>query len=100
MILKTSVALPVCLRNYNDFTTGSENDTTRIPYDTLLNPTVIIEVLSSSTQAYDRGLKFEEYRTILSLQEYVLIRQDRPYHMNCRTDRFLGFVGVFAAGFR
>jgi Uma2 family endonuclease len=47
--------------------------------DTLLNPVLIIEVLSSSTEAYDRGVKFEEYRTIASLQEYVLIRQDRPF---------------------
>ncbi len=44
--------------------------------DTLLNPTVIIEVLSPSTEMYDRGKKFQHYRTILSLQEYVLIAQD------------------------
>jgi Uma2 family endonuclease len=47
-------------------------------HDTLLNPTVIIEVLSPSTEAYDRGAKFGEYRTIDSLQEYVLISQDKP----------------------
>lgn len=44
--------------------------------DTLLNPTVIIEVLSPSTQSYDRGQKFRHYRTLESLQEYVLIAQD------------------------
>jgi Uma2 family endonuclease len=44
--------------------------------DTLLNPTVIIEVLSVSTEQYDRGQKFHLYRTIESLQEYVLISQD------------------------
>ncbi len=44
--------------------------------DTLLNPTVIIEVLSSSTEQYDRGKKFQHYRTIASLQEYILIAQD------------------------
>jgi len=44
--------------------------------DTLLNPTVIIEVLSPSTEAYDRGKKFQHYRTIPSLQEYLLIAQD------------------------
>ncbi len=44
--------------------------------DTLLNPTVIIEVLSPSTEAYDRGKKFQHYRTLTSLQEYVLIAQD------------------------
>jgi Uma2 family endonuclease len=46
--------------------------------DTLLNPTVIAEVLSSSTESYDRGKKFEHYMTIESLQEYVLISQDAP----------------------
>ena len=45
--------------------------------DTLLNPVVIIEVLSDSTEAYDRGKKFEEYQPIASLAEYVLIAQDR-----------------------
>jgi Uma2 family endonuclease len=45
--------------------------------DVLLNPVVIIEVLSESTEAYDRGKKFEHYRTILSLEQFVLIAQDR-----------------------
>jgi Uma2 family endonuclease len=44
--------------------------------DTLLNPTVIIEVLSPSTATYDRGKKFEHYRTLDSLKEYLLIAQD------------------------
>lgn len=44
--------------------------------DTLLNPTVIIEVLSSSTEYYDRGKKAENYRAIPSLQDYVLVKQD------------------------
>ena len=44
--------------------------------DTLINPTIIIEVLSSSTEQYDRGRKFQHYRTIDSLQEYILIAQD------------------------
>lgn len=46
-------------------------------FDTLLNPTVIIEVLSPSTEQYDRGKKFESYRALASLQEYLLISQDR-----------------------
>ena len=46
--------------------------------DVLLNPIVLVEVLSDSTEAYDRGKKFEHYRTIRSLQHYVLIAQDRP----------------------
>ena len=45
--------------------------------DTLLNPTVIVEVLSPSTEAYDRGNKFRHYRRIGSLREFVLISQDR-----------------------
>jgi len=45
--------------------------------DTLLNPTVLVEVLSSSTEAYDRGEKFAHYRRLESLQEYVLIAQDK-----------------------
>ena len=46
-------------------------------FDTLLNPTVIFEVLSESTEAYDRGVKFGHYRRIPSLREYVLVAQDR-----------------------
>lgn len=48
--------------------------------DTLLNPTVIVEVLSKSTEAYDRGEKFEHYRKLPSLAEYILIPQDK-YHV-------------------
>jgi len=44
--------------------------------DILLNPSVVIEVLSPSTEAYDRGLKFEQYRQIECLREYVLVGQD------------------------
>ncbi len=45
--------------------------------DTLLNPTIIFEVLSDSTEAYDRGEKFAHYRRIESLKEYVLVAQDQ-----------------------
>lgn len=45
--------------------------------DTLLNPVLIVEVLSPSTEGYDRGAKFAHYRRIESLREYVLIAQDR-----------------------
>lgn len=47
--------------------------------DTLTNPTVLFEVLSPSTEGYDRGRKFELYRKIGSLQEYVLVAQDRAF---------------------
>lgn len=45
--------------------------------DTLTNPALIVEVLSPSTEAYDRGEKFLHYRGIDSLAEYVLVAQDR-----------------------
>lgn len=45
-------------------------------FDTLLNPTVLVEVLSPSTAAYDRGEKFASYRKLDSLCEYVLVSQD------------------------
>jgi Uma2 family endonuclease len=46
--------------------------------DTLLNPTMLIEVLSPATEQWDRGRKSEHYRRIDSLREYLLIRQDEP----------------------
>jgi Uma2 family endonuclease len=46
--------------------------------DTLLNPTLLIEVLSPSTEAYDRGGKFAHYRKIPTLREYLLVMQDQP----------------------
>jgi Uma2 family endonuclease len=52
--------------------------------DTLLNPTLIIEVLSPNTEAYDRGKKFEHYQAIPSLAEYVLVSQEAP-----RVEQFL-----------
>lgn len=45
----------------------------------LLNPTVIIEVLSESTADYDRSEKFEYYRSIVSLEEIAFFAQDRPH---------------------
>lgn len=48
--------------------------------DTLLNPVVLIEILSESTEAYDRGKKFQQYQSIESLTEYVLVAQD-PYRI-------------------
>ena len=45
-------------------------------FDILLNPIVLVEVLSSSTEAYDRGEKFSHYRQLESLKEYILVSQD------------------------
>ncbi len=45
--------------------------------ETLLNPKLIVEVLSESTEGYDRGEKFAQYRTLESFEEYVLVSQQR-----------------------
>jgi len=52
--------------------------------DTLVNPTRIVEVLSESTQDYDRGGKFAQYRKIPSFVEYVLVAQDE-----CHIEHFV-----------
>jgi Uma2 family endonuclease len=46
--------------------------------DTVVNPTVLVEVLSDSTEAYDRGKKFENYRQISTLRDYLLVSQTAP----------------------
>jgi len=46
--------------------------------DTVLNPIVLAEVLSGSTEKYDRGNKFQAYRTIPTFQDYLLIAQEKP----------------------
>ena len=58
--------------------------------DTLLNPAVIVEVLSPSTEAYDRGLKFQLYRQLSSLREYVLVWQSEPSVFRA-TSQWTGF---------
>ena len=50
----------------------------QFPLQTIINPKVVIEVLSESTEAYDRGDKFSAYRDLSSLEEYVLVSQTRP----------------------
>lgn len=59
--------------------------------DTLLNPTVIVEVLSPSTEAYDRGEKFAHYRRLEYLQEYLLVAQDKV-----RIERYIRQGAVWA----
>ncbi len=46
--------------------------------DVILNPILIIEVLSESTEAFDRGGKFQAYQRLESLQEYILLSQNKP----------------------
>jgi Uma2 family endonuclease len=48
-------------------------------FDTLLNPQIVIEVLSDSTEKYDRGTKSRHYRRLKSLKEYALVAQDRSF---------------------
>jgi Uma2 family endonuclease len=47
--------------------------------DTLLNPILIVEVLSESTRDYDRGRKFQHYRKLPSLAEYLIVEQNEPH---------------------
>jgi len=51
--------------------------------DTMINPQIIIEVLSQSTESYDRGKKFAHYRSLDSLAEYFLVSQTE-----CRIERY------------
>jgi len=46
--------------------------------DIVINPLLVVEVLSPSTEGYDRGAKFDHYRTIASLEEYLLVEQSHP----------------------
>ena len=59
--------------------------------DTLLNPIVIIEILSPATEAYDRGKKFQQYRLIETLRDYLLIAQDnvRIEHFSLRDGEWI-----------
>ncbi len=59
--------------------------------DTLVNPTVLFEILSPSTANYDRTVKFGQYRRLPSLREYILVHQDAP-----RVERFERYDDVWA----
>jgi Uma2 family endonuclease len=54
-------------------------ETTDAPSDVTSNPTILVEVLSESTKDYDRGGKFEHYRRLASLKEYLLVGQDKAH---------------------
>jgi len=62
------------------------------------HPTLIVEVLSESTAAYDRGLKFEYYRNIETLKEYLLIEQDRRHADLFRRREEDGLWVLYASG--
>lgn len=57
---------------------GKTNFSIEHPVGLLLNPTLIVEVLSDGTESYDRSEKFARYRTLSSLEEYVLVSQNTP----------------------
>lgn len=65
--------------------------------DTLLNPLILIEVLSPSTESYDRGQKFQFYRQLPSLMEYVLISQETA-HVENFTRQYDGWLLTDAIG--
>jgi len=54
--------------------------------DVLANPTILVEVLSSSTEQYDRGLKWDGYQRLASLTDYVLVSQAEPHIEHFRRD--------------
>src|SRR5216683_632561 len=77
--------------------------------EVLVNPLIIFEVLSASTEAYDRGIKFFEYQSIASFQEYVLVAQDCPHithylrqengqWQRCAVDRLAGDLAACPTG--
>jgi Uma2 family endonuclease len=79
------VLLPTGLYTYPDASVvcGPRDIETIGGLDTLKNPTLVVEVLSKSTEPFDRGRKFDHYKMIRSLKGYLLLWQDRP-----RADHF------------
>lgn len=67
--------------------------------DVLVNPSLIVEVLSPSTERYDRGEKFSEYKSIASFREYVLVSQEKKFVtlFTKHNDRFW-FQSEYGAG--
>lgn len=74
------------LYTYPDLVVVSDPQLEDEQQDTLLNPKLIVEVFSKTTEAYDRGAKFAHYRTIPTLEEYALVSQD-GYLMDVFTRR-------------
>ncbi len=67
--------------------------------DIILNPILIVEVLSESTAAFDRGEKFQSYQQLSSLREYVLISQDKNFvqHYVRQTPESWTYTAAFGA---
>ena len=64
--------------------------------DVLVNPTILVEVLSGSTEQYDRGLKWDGYQRIESLTDYVLVSQAEPRIEHFRRERTRTWTYQFA----
>jgi Uma2 family endonuclease len=69
---------PTGLYTYPDVVVVCGEPKLEQPGDTLLNPKLIVEVLSESTERKDRGWKFEQYQAIDSLTDFLLVAQDTP----------------------
>ncbi len=71
--------MPIDMETYPDVTVVcGERHINPFDKNSVINPAVIFEVLSPSTEAYDRGEKWARYRRLDSLQEYILVSQDTP----------------------
>lgn len=77
--LRVKVTRPVVYTYPDIVVTCGEEQFEDDAFDTLLNPTLLAEIVSPGTEAYDRGLKFEHYRMIESLKQYLLVSQDRVH---------------------
>jgi Uma2 family endonuclease len=89
--------LPSGLYTYPDvMVVGGDSQHADNRNDTLLNPTVAIEVLSESTRDYDRGQKFQFYRGLASLREYITVAQNAPHIEHwTRQDQNIGTLSEF-----
>ena len=67
---------PISDYSFDDYL-AAERELIDEKHEYIINPTLLIEVLSPSTEGYDRGGKFALYRTLPSLQQYVMVAQDR-----------------------
>lgn len=93
------------LRTYPDLTVicgPVETDPEDDEGETAINPTLIVEVLSDSTERYDRSIKFDHYQTIPTLKQYVLVSQAQPkvetyLRQTDGTWQYASFTGLEAA---
>ena len=71
--------MPIDVETYPDVTVVcGERHINPFDKNSVINPSAIFEVLSPSTERYDRGEKWARYRRLDSLEEYLLVSQDKP----------------------